>query len=91
MHDFTLLNISIEWASGIAKVVLLNNESSEIFIHMDGLILAKVPRLNEWGKSISVNKVIGVTQTSCGNMKLDIEMQSGDVIELVAEKISLPY
>lgn len=89
MHDFTLLNISVEWATGIAKVELLNNDSLEVFISIDGLVMMKVPRLNEWGESISINSTkLGFS--SCGNMSLDIEMQSGDTIEIIAEKIALP-
>ncbi|WP_330986200.1 MULTISPECIES: hypothetical protein [Enterobacterales] len=89
MHDFTLLNINVEWATGIAKIALLNNKSLEASIRIDGLILIKIPRLNEWGESISINSAkSGIS--SCGNMSLNIEMQSGDIIEIIAEKIALP-
>lgn len=89
MHDLTLLNINIEWATGIVKIALLNNKSLNVSIFIDGLILIKIPRLNEWGESVSINSTkLGLS--SCGNMSLDIEMQSGDIIEIIAEKIILP-
>lgn len=89
MHDFTLLSINVEWVTGIANVALLNNKSLEATIRIDGLILIKIPRFNDWGESISINSVKSGT-SSCGNMSLNIEMQSGDIIEIVAERIILP-
>jgi hypothetical protein len=90
MHDFTLLKIVIEWATGVANIFLLNSESSQVSICIDGLVLMKAPRLKEWGESVSINNVRWVTSDPDGNMKLEIEMQSGDVIEIIAKKISLP-
>lgn len=89
MHDFTLLNIKVEWATGVAKVTLLNGNSTEVVIHIDGLIMMRIPRLNEWGMSVSINTA-KLGSSSCGNMSMNIEMQSGDIIEIIAEKIVTP-
>ena len=35
---------------GIVKVTLINDKTLEASIFIDGLILIKIPRLNEWRK-----------------------------------------
>ncbi|WP_411705596.1 hypothetical protein [Edaphovirga cremea] len=90
MHDYTLLDIFIEWKSGVARIDLLDNDSLKVSININELIFSGVPRLHEWGESVSINNLIGPVLTPSGSMKLEIEMQSGDVIELIAKNIILP-
>jgi hypothetical protein len=56
----------------------------------EGVLELRVPKMNEWGPSISVNEIVELDASTGQGRCLDIEMQSGDVIRIVAEKIVLP-
>lgn len=89
MHDWTLISIKIEWAHGRAQIELRNPASEVAVIRAEGLIDLQVPRVQGWGPSVSVNQVSGPSSVE-GGKQLLVEMQSGDVIKLVASAIFLP-
>lgn len=90
MHDCSLDSLVVEWEKGIATILLKSMSSSRIAILVNGLRMLTVPRLQEWGHSVSINEVSGPSPTSEGNEFLKIEMQSGDVIEIEGSKIEVP-
>lgn len=87
MHDWTLQEIYVNWASASAKIEFLDSESKKRTINIEGLIFINSPRKNPWGESVSVNEVVRATSNE-GRFMLSIEMQSGDTIELEAAFIS---
>ncbi len=90
MHDWTLISISFNWKGGDATLHFLNSESNSATLLAHGVSMLIVPRKLEWGRSVSVNSVKGPFDLADGKMKIEVEMQSGDVIEIVAETIMLP-
>jgi hypothetical protein len=90
MHDWTLNKVDFEWK--LARVVLeLKDSASEIrTLVADGVAELYVPRKNEWGPSVSVNEVFEIEELSSGLKQLKIEMQSGDVIQIVASQFAFP-
>jgi hypothetical protein len=90
MHDWILLNISFSWADGMVVFHLSSNVSK-----FDDLIAydvsdLHVPKLREWGSSSSINQVRGPKLEKNGAQKLEIEMQSGDLIKIEAMSFDFP-
>ena len=90
MHDWTLVSILFEWKS--ARVILAfrtgGSKSEKLMAH--GVSELHVPRLSDWGPSVSVNKVAGPSDNASGRRELEIEMQSGDHIQIVAKSFDFP-
>lgn len=89
MHDWTLLAIHFDWAIGRVAVELRNRSSMNVTLVAEGVSKLHVPRLQDWGPSVSINQVTGPTDMA-GVKHLSIEMQSGDVIEISASSFILP-
>lgn len=90
MHDWTLRSIEIDWRKGNATIKLLNAASKEVQVEIVGFYVLRIPREESWGPSVSVNEIIGPTVDSSGLINFQLEMQSGDKIEVVARAIRLP-
>ncbi|PAU62773.1 hypothetical protein [Pseudomonas indica] len=89
MHDWTLCSIYIDWASANAKIELKDAASKVIALEIKGLSLLVIPRKNPWGESVSINEVIQINKEGEELRGLNIEMQSGDIIEIEAKLIEL--
>jgi hypothetical protein len=89
MHDWILVDIVYNWGDGNCRLQFRNQSSVDCYIYARKVIKLVVPRNEEWGHSNSVNKLIGPILDTCGR-KLEIQMQSGDVIVICAEKFELP-
>jgi hypothetical protein len=89
MHDWTLTTIRFDWRSARVTLDLEAPTSNAAELVAEGVHSLRVPRENEWGPSVSVNEV-SVESLSTGLRSLRVEMQSGDVIEIVAEHLSIP-
>jgi len=87
-HDWTLKSIQYDWqeAQGIF-IFETAGEVSRILV-ASGVVELNVPQKREWGASVSVNK-IGRPLNVGELKKLTIEMQSGDVITVIASDFSL--
>jgi hypothetical protein len=86
MHDWIFLTANINWADGLARLCFKNQKSEIVVIEAEDLSDLHLPRLQEWGASASVNEVKGPYDVQDGLQKLEIEMQSGDLILLTAKK-----
>lgn len=83
MHDWTLLSISFAWKAGTVRLVFRDLSSQTVTLVGKSVSSLRIPRIQEWGPSESVNEVTGPLDV--GNLKqLSLEMQSGDVIEVTA-------
>jgi len=56
----------------------------------DGVFDLHVPQVKDWGPSVSVNNVRGPLNGAAGRKRLEIEMQSGDVIVIEAAAFDFP-
>jgi hypothetical protein len=90
MHDWTLVSIVVEWMKGIVTITFDTYEFNHVILTADGLIELIVPKHNEWGESVSVNKACGPVPLENGNYRLELEIQSGDTIILEAKSIQMP-
>lgn len=89
MHDWVLLSIVFEWAIGRATLSFDRYRSNEKLV-ANSVADLHVPQLNEWGPSVCVNEVKGPIVIDSGLQSLEIEMQSGDVIKIVAKSFEMP-
>lgn len=90
MHDWTLVEILVEWAKGMVTITLETHEFGVVKVTATGLVKLLVPKRDEWGESVSVNGCEGPYILSNENQFLSIAIQSGDKIELEAKNIVLP-
>jgi hypothetical protein len=90
MHDWTLLSISLEWENGATVLSFRRNGPQLVSVRAEGVSNLVIPRLNEWGPSVSVNEVRGPEKDLAGQQTLEIEMQSGDVIKITAMSFAFP-
>src|SRR5215467_10914135 len=90
MHDWTLVSILFEWKSGCVTLDFRTDASKSAKLVAHGVSELHVPQLNEWGPSVSVNKLFGPSGRVSGRHELEIEMQSGDRIRIVAASFDFP-
>lgn len=89
MHDWTLESVHFDWPSAVAELRLVS-PLGPATIAAEGVHDLKIPRSMPWGPSRSVNVTDGPTPMGGSLQSLRIEMQSGDVIEIVARTFALP-
>ena len=90
MHDWTLLSISLEWENGATVLSFRRNGLQLVSVRAEGVSKLVIPRMNEWGPSVSVNELRGPTKDPPGPQTLEIEMQSGDVIKITGTSFIFP-
>jgi hypothetical protein len=78
LHDATLHTIRIDWRAGVCTLMLDAASGSHELI-FTGLLGIAIPREQPWGPSVSINDV---RERDGG---YEIEVQSGDVLRIVAE------
>lgn len=89
MHDWTLLDIRVDWAGGLAELRLLDECSSERLILFRGLYEINADRREHWGPSSSINEVSWAERDGARAVYLKIEMQSGGMIYISAESCEI--
>ena len=90
MHDWTLLRIVLDWRTKIATFDFKDTSSVVRTLIAEGVRELRIPCTNPWGPSVSVNEVLPVEISPDGGQNLKIEMQSGDVIQVVTSHIAWP-
>ena len=91
LHDATFLSAAFEWK--VAKATLtfeLFGERREGYLIAEGVIDLHIPQKLDWGQSVSVNELRGPSKMEHGLYKIEIEMQTGDVISIVARSFQMP-
>jgi hypothetical protein len=89
MHDWTLVDIHFEWPT--ARVILEFEDAGakKRSLVADNVRMLEVPRENEWGPSVSVNEASEQPGPNDVGRMLCIEMQSGDLIRVWAENVTM--
>jgi hypothetical protein len=90
LHDATLDRIEVFWRIGELTLHLrafIDNKDANLEIKGQGLTALTMPRLQPWGPSDFINRV--EAEEFEGGHRLQIEMQSGDVIEASVARYSL--
>jgi hypothetical protein len=91
MHDWSLISIHIDWIQSNLKIHLKNTQSEDKIYLVEKFTAFNLSRKNEWGESISINQILNYSTLLNGNIYLKIEIQSGDILEIEAKKIQLPF
>jgi hypothetical protein len=89
MHDWTLRVVNVDWGVGVVRVEF-DAPTGRTVLQAHGLQDLHMPRTESWGPSVSVNEARGPVGLEGGLVRLSIEMQTGDVIEIVARSFDLP-
>ena len=90
MHDWTLLSVQVDWETGRAELIFSCYLRDAVSLVVEGLVDLHLPRRHDWGPSVSINTVKGPSATDGGLQALEIEMQSGDYIRIVAASFRMP-
>lgn len=82
-HDATLVEARLDWASGSSEVQmrLCAREATVATLRFEGVTEFSWSRRLPWGESVSINEVRSPEDGS-----IEIEMQSGDVIRILAKR-----
>lgn len=93
LHDAVLEEISVTWAEfAEVEIRFLPNrayiESGDpVLLTGESLQILRCPQKNPWGPSDFVNRISSTQEDSC--TRIDIEMQSGDVIRVEAKSFNI--
>lgn len=90
MHDWVLLSVLYEWKTARVTLSLKWRADGLMLLVADGVSNVRIPQLKPWGPSVSINKVRGPTEEAAGRHRLEIEMQTGDLIEIEAASFAFP-
>ena len=88
MHDWTLVSLNIDWEESTLVIKFLNNNSLPVDIIFNKIKFVNIPKWDEWGESVSVNKFNLKNDATYKN--IEIEMQSGDIINIIANDVVMP-
>jgi len=90
LHDATLVAVTTEWASGetLVRVRLSEEAARGAEVRVTGTTLLRCPREQPWGHSVSINEA-RLLSLQGGRKRLEIEVQSGDVIEIEGSALEL--
>jgi|GraSoi2013_115cm_1033766.scaffolds.fasta_scaffold50982_2 hypothetical protein len=89
MHDWTLLSVVFEWKAGQATLSFRSDAGNKVLVARS-VVELHVSQFKEWGPSVSVNEVKGPFATDKGLQSIEIEMQSGDIIKIIAASFEMP-
>lgn len=91
MHDWTLVSILTEWSNSTVIVQLRDRHSAPRKLTAHGIRGLSVRQDQPWGSSVSILACEPVIATEDGLYRLTIELQSGDRIDIEAERFDLPH
>jgi len=80
LHDSTLISVDMLWKEARCKLTLLLSTGKHR-LEFSNVTTVRIPRESPWGPSISVNSA------SVKNGIVEIQMQSGDTIEIAARDV----
>ena len=91
LHDAVLVSVTVSWEYGTADLVLNlpAPPRRQLKIRTDGLSWLCCPREQPWGKSVHVNDVNVILPDAGQRGEIRIEMQSGDVLDIKADRIGI--
>lgn len=84
-HDSRLTRIEMDWTSGHLVLRAVSHRAT-LDLVAEATCHLVVPRSLPWGWSESINEVRGPSPIENGLWRLEVEMQSGDVILATATR-----
>lgn len=67
----------------------VSTTSQDVTLHLTGVTQIVCPRLAPWGFSRHINRVTGPIELDETTQQLQIEMQSGDTIEIAYQHLAI--
>lgn len=91
LHDSTLERLVVNWESGGGFLQLRSWEGGPILerLEFNGLRELSLPRRFPWGLSVSLNQCRIGTADESGISRLEVELQSGDLLRIEASEFEL--
>ena len=89
LHDCSLTNIRFDWTAALAEFQMVGLEGASLLIAA-GVEDLQLSRALPWGPSEWINRAEGPVDVGDGIQALRIEMQSGDVITVMARSFKGP-
>ena len=90
MHDWVLRSIAFDWKAGRVTILFDTYQKGTVSLTAEGVVDVYIPSKKPWGPSVHVNEVRELRAGASKRRKLEIEMQSGDVISITARSFVLP-
>ena len=89
LHDATLLSLSFDWSKSELRCLVrpVSPTPKTVCIVFSNVQLVKIPAGHPWGMSASINS--STRRKVDAGIAIEIEMQSGDVIEVLAAKVGV--
>lgn len=84
LHDGTLVSLSVNWADGACIAEVEHGTLGSCVLTFSTVSYLTLPRKQSWGRSVSINSF---SMPSSG--RYQIEMQSGDLIQIEASEMTL--
>lgn len=88
LHDSSLIQLTLDWRSGLLSC-RLNTGEGPVILEADRLKKLTCPRKHPWGASVSINEVKAYDID--GGLCIQMKIQSGDKIEIVCEGFNLQH
>jgi hypothetical protein len=88
LHDATVDLMVVDWKNVAVRVSfkLCKEGAPLVTLVMFGFTDVRLPRLEPWGSSLSVN-LARITHGAPGAVNLSLQLQSGDVLTVDAESV----
>lgn len=79
LHDATLVALQLDWTSGVV-ILSIRTATGDVRLVVASSVGVRCPRECPWGPSASIGSARVVAEAKGGVMRLEIEMQSGDLL-----------
>lgn len=91
LHDAVLTSMTLRWEDGSTDLVVrpVSRAPHDVTLRLTGVTRLMCPRLAPWGFSLHINRVDGPIKLDETRQQLQIEMQSGDMIEIDYEDLAI--
>lgn len=90
MHDWTLVSVLLEWKAASVSVILIDRSSMTRELIAHGFRGVTLRHDEPWGESVSILELQSIEPLANGASRLSIQMQSGDVFVLEADRFDIP-
>jgi hypothetical protein len=88
LHDAIIEELRLDYRAGTV-LVMFKTAAGRVNLTAEGVFMVRAPRREPWGSSAGVNVVRGPGPVYAEGtaVQVEIEMQSGDVLEIEARSI----
>jgi hypothetical protein len=88
LHDAVLISLRFEWEEALASI-LVRAAHANLELAVRGVVLIECSRKLPWGRSACILSARVVDSEDGALKKLELEMQSGDLIKVAGTSVTL--